>query len=768
MANITINEISQNYTYNIGRSSYATVAFPITACWGPGLQDVTGKGIIDPEELETIPWTRFPANQAGLESFVSTYRGPASQYILRQDYSYQMAMTLLNAGYDILITRVATGNYANGKFSFGKLLSEPNYSVVSGDADSHYTITAIDIPEDKVLKPSASWENSTLTLTNYGSNPYVDAWDAKWVDGNIVENTDESTRKTPLSETQVFQIESQYAYDSSVDFTTIEFGAKYLGTFGNSLRIQLRKLDRYYNNATFPYWNLIVYVQSAEGVRTAVENINFVFNVENSTDTILHIDEIASNYITIKSTNIDSDDVDLFSFGISELKQSYDEDNFPASGIAGLTYDEFSQLTYLSTAQITELTFVNGEDLPYFEEGSTTADYLQSALEIAKDRYSLAQYQQVYVNDAQTNLNSYEYISKLSELLQEPTNVAKTKAIAINYREWMFTAGYNVLDCLTDKLAYNPNRIIFPGWDDQDFDYLSGQHTMDTDIRHLSPLHIKLMDIAFASRCATAYIDIPRSIKKSAIYNEVNTDELRGYAQSLSRYQSKMYTSFNSIYSTHSALFAPWGKYAYVGSGKQAIASPSFLALMIDRAMIKNQTSQYEWQLPTNRKHNLKIGKMDYTISKKYLDIWQTLEGVGINCITQIPDLGLSIWGNSTLYEVPPATYQALANLSTRKLVNAVEDLAYRCGIAITFQYNNEQAYNAFYAGMTPLLDTMRNVGAIEDYYLRMSEDVNGLDQVNANSVIGKIYLVIDGVINDINIDLIALPPQTDLDQFRV
>ena len=41
------------------------------------------------------------------------------------------------------------------------------------------------------------------------------------------------------------------------------------------------------------------------------------------------------------------------------------------------------------------------------------------------------------------------------------------------------------------------------------------------------------------------------------------------------------------------------------------------------------------------------------------------------------------------------------------------------------------------------------------------------LDNVNANSVIGKIYLVIDGVINDITIDLIALPSQTDLNEYR-
>ena len=188
---------------------------------------------------------------------------------------------------------------------------------------------------------------------------------------------------------------------------------------------------------------------------------------------------------------------------------------------------------------------------------------------------------------------------------------------------------------------------------------------------------------------------------------------------------------------------------------------------MINRAMILNQTVQYYWILPNTRKHNLVIGKPDYTVPKSLLDEWQTLEGVGVNVLTTLPDLGTTIWGNSTLFEVPPATYQALANLSTRYLVNAIEDIVYRAGIAITFRYNNDEAYSSFYSAVTPLLDTMMNAGAINDYYVRMAADINGLDQVNANSVIGKIYLVIPGVINDITVDLVALPPSVDLDQYR-
>ena len=95
MAKIVINEVSANYTYNIGSSSYACVALPITASWGPGYYDPEAEGITAGEMLERTTWQRYPANQAGLEAFVSTYRGPASNYRLIRDYSYQVAMTLL-------------------------------------------------------------------------------------------------------------------------------------------------------------------------------------------------------------------------------------------------------------------------------------------------------------------------------------------------------------------------------------------------------------------------------------------------------------------------------------------------------------------------------------------------------------------------------------------------------------------------------------------------------------------------------------------------
>ena len=99
--------------------------------------------------------------------------------------------------------------------------------------------------------------------------------------------------------------------------------------------------------------------------------------------------------------------------------------------------------------------------------------------------------------------------------------------------------------------------------------------------------------------------------------------------------------------------------------------------------MILNQASQYEWAMPTSRRNNIPLGKLDYTVPKNLLDQWQSSEGVRVNVVTSMPDMGPTLWGNATLFNIPPASYQALENLSTRKLFNAIEDTVFKVGLSI-------------------------------------------------------------------------------------
>ena len=659
MANIVINELSSNYTYNVAGASYATVALPITAQWGPGyfrnsIKDLSknpSDHIVENDiatYMEGIVWKKYTSSREGLEAFVSDYRGPISNYRMLQDYSYQAAITLLSSGYDLLTCRVSFGEPA---------------------------LRHVPVPKSDA------------------AGAYVPSY--------------------------------------------IGVDAKYPGTFGNNLLVSLRWANSYahQNDPTVPdYLNLVVYVIDSSGLRVSAENL--VFRIEEGVDDSIPMwNEVESSFVTI---NYITNTTGITDGGVTEANDDGEGSTTPYGSSL------FRQLVGGNDSRSYEA--VGGT--PEEPTGDTVVKILANAKAQADVRFAPK--------------TSYAYSDKFFGSTAQST-MQMDQAKRIEQREWTFTAAWRLYDKMTDKLSYNPNRIISPGWDDQNFDQLDSSPTYswpaDNDV--ISPLHKKLMDVAYNSRCGTALLDVPISIPRSRVY-----DDADGYAQMLARSNADPTMWNNSIYSTHSALFAPWGKYTYVGMNKQTIASPSFLTLMIQRAMILNQPLQYEWALPTSRRHNLRIGQLAYNVPKKVLDQWQSLEGVGVNAITTIPDLGTVLWGNSTLYEVPPATYQALANLSTRYLVNAVENVIYRCGISITYHYNNEEAYAAFYAGVTPILDTMKNTGAIDDYYVRMAADINGLDQVNANTVIGKVYLVVNGVINDIVVDLIALPPGTDLNQF--
>lgn len=633
MAQIVINPISNNYSINVGNTSYCTVALPITACWGPAFEDVdtteSEKDLND--ELEETVWSRFPSTQAGFESFIATYRGPASNYRRAKDYSYQEALTLLANGYDVLVCRLCPGTTASGTFS-----TDPSGS-----------------------SSNASSTSKTLVVT-----------------------------------------------------------AKYPGTFGSNLFVALKQI----NTMGLKYWNAIIYAVDSAKVRTSLENLNFVFDPDHATDSVLYIGEVESNYIVF-------------------------------SGYQDITSDD---ITFTSDS----IQLAGGSDVAAPSADAQAA--IAKAVEYATDRFNI-------VSDTPADC---EYITALANMA---TRVDANVAEAIKYREWTFTYATKVLELLEDKLTYNPNRLVSP-WDDQNF-YELGAEEPIARFATLSPMHVQLMKVAYNSRCATALLDIPKSLARQGVW--INDDEAskEGYVQKLCRYVPTDIDQQTGLFTSSSALFAPWGQYTYAGTNRQAPASPSFLALMITRAMILNQANQYEWALPTVRSTNFKLGKLDYTIPENILNEWQSREGCRLNVITSLPEVGACVWGNSTLFEVPPATYQALANLSTRYIFNAIQDVVYKVGIGITYQYSNANAYDRFYAGVTPILDAMSNLGALvkgadvpgrtdlddPGYYVTMAADINGLDSVNANSVIGKIVIRTAGVIEDITIDLIALPQSAAL-----
>lgn len=793
MANITINEVSKSYVYDIANSNYATVAMPITSMWGPGIDYDTVKGNLGKLDQYSDLWQSFNATQEGIEAFARAYRGASSLYRIEKDYSYQMALTLLASGYNVSTIRITQGGAANlfGNINLTKYFDGTLVQVVdtqTGEVD-HYERVIVVADNDSILKlfngantgktfeiggifgdtisqatatvidgESATFtlgENSntitikfelsstnkneiTITLTVSasadatwdsvsvytwnevsdktwdglgGNNPTVRSFADVLAENGVASGLVVNNNSVHLVITNPKEGTADAPVDDGVYYIAT-VAAKYAGTFGNRLIVDIRN-NVYGSNGLV--WNATTYILQDNGGIIPAESINFVLNYEDSTDTLYYIDEIAdySEYIgSISLGNL----VDLpgFESKIYDCRLAVKEDG------KGTDYNDAIETTEIAGAvklALTDRGYDNYDD--YYIAIASLVDNL-----IADESYADAR----YLLDAQQK----------------------------------FTAFYFLLDMLKDKLSFSPQFIISGGWDDMCVSMFENSFDKYTAIPRVAPLHSKLMEVAYYSRCSCALIDIPRDIPIDFVKTE--NSAMPGYVEKLSQQGDAL----DNLYATHSALFTPWGRYTYVSMNRPVECAPSIEYLLIERAMIKNQATQYYWCLPTTRSHRLNFGKLDYKVSKAYLDSWQKNYGPDLNVITNIPSLGLSLWGNSTLYNTPVATYQALANLSTRLLVNAVEDLVYRCGIAITYQYNNDDAYSSFVAGVTPLLDTMVNVGAIDDYYVRMASGINGLDSVKANEVVGLIYLVINGVINDITVDLVCLPAGTDLDQYRV
>jgi hypothetical protein len=140
---IQVNVISENTSFNVENSNYCTVALPITACWGPGFTlptagDATGDSI--EAALENTAWSRFDASPDGLESFIATYRGPSSNYRSTKDYSYFMALSLLNAGYAVQTCRLCPGTNASvtdTRKTLPGLRALQKYAVTVGGGKNH-------------------------------------------------------------------------------------------------------------------------------------------------------------------------------------------------------------------------------------------------------------------------------------------------------------------------------------------------------------------------------------------------------------------------------------------------------------------------------------------------------------------------------------------------------------------------------------------------------------------------------------------------------
>lgn len=797
MPRINIYEHSDTYSFQVKNLAYACVAFPITAIWGPSYDSAD-------EDLNP-DWVRFQAGYRGTTDFVNTFRGP-NTYMGARDKSYDYALKLLSAGYDILVKRAdGLGSPASRNLIF-------NQGTASVAASSDVTYAGSETQPEVVLKATSKllgtlgnrlkvWvdllnevssddltkateeETTTWSIKNsptqmlkisvylaglnqtnlecltvqpndvllesfnvtikydtahatadkpviialgseYGS-AYVDtvtAWIPKnrterstwvWTLGVAATGTDPViTQGNEWSETLVT------AGAGDAGFGQITLPAKYAGSFGNQLKVRVKVGSDSYGRkiGTIEVFDRNGYTESPEEViRTdqLLEMQSVAFDINSATDAQPYVTEAIFAYlgtVTLQNENLLQNGV-----YVTSLLGGTDYAT-PGNGISTVPALDVQIMNMVSKR-------FPGSNVPFVQ----------------------------YIRDLIGN-----------STVTPPTAGSATvdQQVQLWNQQKVFENATAMLGELTDPLVYDWDAVFMGIADDQ---YIptswQEKHPEFTASYEPTNVHLKMAQVAAASKCGAAIIGTPFGMKRGT--------KSDNYTSGAVKFKDDLSALLGKTLSTFAELVGPWCKTTLPINGANSWITPELahLLLIINAQGVGGQNKW--WMVPAGMLGTGVVHSPEYRIKKAYMDIIQDHdEGVCMNPLMQVPGKGFTCFGNSTLWDKPLGTYNALQNLSTRFLTNRVKQRIWDTALQILFRYNNENAYSHFYAGVSPLLDEMRAVGALTGtdanpwgYRIIMNPDIVNLDRINANTVIGKVELAVTGVIDTVDVDLFLLPP---------
>lgn len=497
--------------------------------------------------------------------------------------------------------------------------------------------------------------------------------------------------------------------------------AKYAGTYGNSLRVRIQ-FDK-----TTKLGTVQVFEETTTSSLNLLEVVNVTFDSVNATDTLPLITEATFSYI----------------------------ENIQFKTPAGAMIDP---KIISSTTHVSPLTFTLHNGSNYTTKtiavGTSAGGADITAAEVNR-----------LVN---LRLGSCTYSSYIASLTTDSAQLTR-----LYNQQVLYDVFNECIEELTDPICYDWDVLFCAIGDDQYIPkaYIDALDMPTADLTYnVSRVTKKMYEVAAKSKCGCAFIGTPFNMPRGTILpagTYTGALKYKNDCEVAAEAEGKMYSTFAEV-------VGPWCKTTLPISGANSWITPevAHLLLIINAQGIGGINKW--WMVPAGMSSTGVVHTPEYKIKKAYLDLIQNHEeGVCLNPLMEVPGKGFTCFGNSTLWNKPLGTYNALQNLSTRLLCNRVKQRIWDVALQILFKYNNENAYSHFYAGLSPLLDEMRSVGALTGndanplgYKIIMNPDVVNLDRINANTVIGKVYLAVTGVIDTVDVDLFLLPPTGFMDTY--
>lgn len=561
-----------------------------------------------------------------------------------------------------------------------------------------------------------SYQGSTITLNTYGIS----------IEGTASDGDKIVVTYTPASPDENLILNSSgVAAVVASDTQLVQFRAKFPGSFGNNLKVRIKcglngdglkigTVEVFDNNGYNTNPNEIVPTDQL------LELVPVAFDDNAATDNRPLITEATFS-------NLDSPSFIVYGSGADVSPSEYPTGVQVISLLYGTDYAN---------------TLPDGEDI--------TANDVKA---IVAERFD-------------TSSSFYDYISRIAA---DYTANDPDALIRLYNQQMLYKRFYDTVGELTDPIVYDWDALVMGIADDQYVPKSFLEANGDTSANpfymeyEVSTLVTRMIEVAANSKCGAALIGtpfgMPRGIQVGTGASTVKTGALK--------YKDAVSQAVGPVYSTFGEVVGPWCKTTLALAGSNSWISPEMahLLLIINAKGIGGQNKW--WMVPAGMMGTGIVHSPEYKIKKHYLDLIQNHdEGVCLNPLMEVPGKGFTCFGNSTLWDKPLGTYNALQNLSTRFLTNRVKQRIWDTAIQILFRYNNEDAYSHFYAGLSPLLDEMRAVGALTGneynpwgYRIIMNPDIINLDRINANTVIGKVELAVTGVIDTVEVDLFLLPP---------
>ena len=250
-----------------------------------------------------------------------------------------------------------------------------------------------------------------------------------------------------------------------------------------------------------------------------------------------------------------------------------------------------------------------------------------------------------------------------------------------------------------------------------------------------------LVDVAEERKDCLVVLDIPSSIEPK----DNDVDKINGH--------------FNYVASSYATTFESWIYFQLPRTAEVKIMPPSFVFLYELAKSIKNGNPI--WLSPAGVRRGLvpEASKAVFEIGSVLADKMQSTLPY-VNPIRKILNYGYAIFGQKTLYVVSGdttgATRSAFQDLNVRITANEIKRKIRDISISLTFEGNNLKTWNEFRGQLDPFLSQISADGALDNYKIIMDETTTTEDDINNNTVRGKVIVRIARTAEDFNIDFIV------------